>query len=130
MPTPPGQHDYGSIRLTRHAIERFIERFWQEGAGALESAEPALREALSRSRRLGRNTANGAVAVLALVGDRMLVAILQNDACTTVLTWPQFEPRLSEFGRARLPRKKGRMLRRLKAQRPATPDVEPRPEPS
>ena len=123
MPAPPGQHDYGSIRLTRHAIERFLERFWE---GSAESAEPALREALSRSRRLGRNTANGAVAVLALVGDRMLVAILQNDACTTVLTWPQFEPRLPEFGRARLPRKKGRMLRRLKAQRPA-PEEDPRP---
>jgi hypothetical protein len=44
----------------------------------------------------------------------MLVAILQDDTCTTVLTWPQFEPRLAEFGRSRLPCKKGRMLRRLK----------------
>ena len=31
----------------------------------------------------------------------------------TVLTWNQFLPRLAEFGRAKLPRKWGRVLRRL-----------------
>ena len=51
-----------------------------------------------------------------------MVAILQEDACSclTVLTWPQFEPRMPEFGRVRLPRKRGRMLRRL---------VDPEPDP-
>ena len=43
----------------------------------------------------------------------MLVAVLQGSTCLTVLTWPQFEPRLPEFGRPHLPRKRGRMLRRL-----------------
>ena len=56
-----------------------------------------------------------AVAVLAVARDRALVAILQDGACLTVLTWPQFAPRLAEFGRARLPRKPGRMLKRLTA---------------
>jgi hypothetical protein len=107
---PRGQHDHSGVRLTRHAIERFVERFH----AAPHDAESRLRGVLSRTRRLGRNPENGAIAILALVGERMLVAILQDDTCTTVLTWPQFEPRLAEFGRSRLPCKKGRMLRRLK----------------
>ena len=109
MNPPPGQRDYSNARLTRHALERFVERF-----GVREdAAEELLRAAFKRTRRLGRNSENGAVAVLALHGKRMLVAILQDDVCLTVLTWPQFEPRLPEFGRIRLPRKRGRMLRRL-----------------
>jgi hypothetical protein len=107
--TPAGQRDCSAVRLTRHALERFIERFGVEP----DAAEPLLRAALSRTRRLGRNPANGAVAVLAVHGQRTLVAILQQQSCLTVLTWHQFEPRLAEFGRTRLPRKRGRMLRRL-----------------
>jgi hypothetical protein len=108
---PAGQRDYGSIRLTRHALERFVERFHVEP----DAAEPALRAALARTRRLGRNPHNGAVAVLALHEGKPLVAILADPslACATVLTWNQFEPHLAEFGRARMPRKRGRMLRRL-----------------
>src|SRR5215210_712669 len=109
MTTPAGQRDYSAVRLTRHALERFVERFGVEPG----AAEPALRAALGRTRRLGRNPANGAVAVLAVHGHRALVAILQEETCLTVLTWPLFEPRLAEFGRTRLPRKRGRMLRRL-----------------
>lgn len=109
---PPGQRDYGRIRLTRHALDRFVERF---GAAPAE-AESELRRVLARTRRLGRNPANGAVAVLAAYRSRVLVAIIQDEAaCTTVMTWPQFEPRLPEFGRPRLPRKRGRMFRRLLA---------------
>ena len=106
---PSGQRDYSSIRLTRHALERFHERF---GGDAVDS-ESALRAALSRTRRLGRNADNGAVAVLAVYRGRALVAILQDVSCLTVLTWPQFVPRLNEFGRTRVPRKWGRLLRRL-----------------
>ncbi|HEV3165117.1 MAG TPA: hypothetical protein VGZ22_13915 [Isosphaeraceae bacterium] len=106
---PTGQRDYSSARLTRHALDRFVERFGGEPA----AAEMALRMALRRTRRLGRNPENGAIAILALHGQRVLVAILQDDSCLTVLTWPQFEPRMAEFGRTRLPRKRGRMLRRL-----------------
>ncbi len=108
-PAPKGQRDYSGVRLTRHALERFMERY-----GVLrEQAEPELRAALRRTRRLGRNPDNGAVAALALQRGRVLVAILQEDACLTVLTWNQFEPRMAEFGRIRLPRKRGRMIRRL-----------------
>lgn len=108
-PIPKGQRDYSGVRLTRHALERFTERF-----GAPDQpAEPALRAALRRTRRLGRNPANGAIAVLGLHQGRILIAILQGDACLTTLTWKQFEPRMAEFGRPRLPRKRGRMLRRL-----------------
>jgi hypothetical protein len=106
---PSGQRDYSSVRLSRHALERFVERF----GGAPDEAAPALRLALGRTRRLGRNPANGAIAVLAIHHDRVLVAILQEATCLTVLTWNQFVPRLSEFGRAHLPRKWGRVLRRL-----------------
>ncbi|QEH38488.1 hypothetical protein OJF2_70910 [Aquisphaera giovannonii] len=106
---PAGQRDYSKVRLTRHAMERFVERFEAEPG----SAEPLLREALARTRRLGRNPENGAIAVLALHAGRVLVAVLQDDACLTVLTWNQFEPRLQEFGRPRMPRKWGRMLGRL-----------------
>lgn len=106
---PAGQRDLSSVRLTRHALERFVERF----GGEPEDASTALRAALSRTRRLGRNPENEAVAVLAVHRGRPLVAILQQSACLTVLTWPQFVPRLAEFGRPRVPRKWGRLLRRL-----------------
>ncbi|MGE3819337.1 MAG: hypothetical protein AB7I30_07875 [Isosphaeraceae bacterium] len=112
---PTGQRDYGGARLTRHALERFIERYGVDPA----SADSELRAALSRTRRLGRNPENGAVAALGLYRDRVLVAILQDESCLTVLTWPQFEPRLPEFGRPRVPRKFGRLLRRL-----SDPDVD------
>ena len=106
-----GQRDYSASRLTHHALERFVERF---GVRAHE-ADPLLREALKRTRRLGRNPTNEAVAVLAVHRGRILVAIFQGLSCLTVLTWPQFEPRLVEFGRTHLPRKRGRLLRRLAA---------------
>lgn len=106
-----GQRDYSRARLTRHALERYLERFC---TGDPAGAETSLRSCLARTRRLGRNPDNAAVAILAAHGDRMLVAILQDEAITTVMTWPQFAPRLSEFGRAHLPRKPARMLRRLK----------------
>jgi hypothetical protein len=106
---PQGQRDYSAVRLSRHALERFVERF----AAAPETAPEELRRALARTRRLGRNRENGAIAVLALYRERALVAILQESACLTVLTWNQFVPRLAEFGRKKLPRKWGRLLRRL-----------------
>ena len=106
-----GQRDLSESRLTYHALGRFVERF---GVDAGE-AEPLLRAALRRTRRLGRNAANDAVAALALHRGRVLVAIFQGSSCLTVLTWPQFEPRMAEFGRPHLPRKRGRMLRRLAA---------------
>jgi hypothetical protein len=97
------------VRLSRHALERFVERF-----GAVpESAEDELRRALARTRRLGRNPENGAIAVMAVHRARVLVAVLQETTCLTVLTWNQFVPRLGEFGRSKLPRNWGRTLRRL-----------------
>ena len=106
---PVGQRDHSGVRLSRHALERFVERF----GGAADDAPEALRAALRRTRRLGKNRENQAVAVLAVHADRALVAILQGDACLTVLTWNQFIPRLTEFGRPGVPRKWGRLLRRL-----------------
>jgi hypothetical protein len=106
---PSGQRDYSSVRLTRHAVDRFVERFGGEPA----DAPATLREALGRTRRLGRNPGTGAVAVLAVHRGRAVVAILQRSTCLTVLTWPQFVPLLPEFGRPRPPRKWGRLLRRL-----------------
>ena len=125
---PRGQRDYGAVRLTRHALERFVERFGGDPA----EAEPALRQALARTRRLGRNPDNGAVAVLAVHRGQALVAILQEATCLTVLTWPQFVPRLAEFGRPRTPRKWGRLLRRLTGPDPGhdpESDPDPNPEP-
>ena len=114
MPPPPGQRDASGLRLTRHALERFAERFGPPGEDAgSPGTEARLRQILGRTRRLGRNPENDAVALLALVDRRPMVAIVQDQACLTVLTWPQFEPRLPEFGRKRLPRKRGRFLRRL-----------------
>lgn len=106
---PKGQRDYSGVRITHHARRRFLERF----GGPPEAAETDLRAALARTRRIGRNPENQAVAVLASCRDRILVAILQENTCLTVLTWPQFEPRMPDFGRDHLPRKRGRMLRRL-----------------
>jgi hypothetical protein len=106
---PPGQRDYSMIRLSRHAVERFAERF----AACPEQARGDLARALGRTHRLGRNPDNGAIAVLALYQEKVVIAILQEDCCLTVLTWNQFLPRLPEFGRPRPPRKWGRFLRRL-----------------
>jgi hypothetical protein len=106
---PPGQRDYSSVRITRHALERFEERF----GVPVDQGEERLRQVLQRTRRLGRNPENGAIAVLCVYADRALVAVLQDSACLTVLTWNQFEPRLGEFGRSRMPRKWGRLLGRL-----------------
>jgi hypothetical protein len=106
---PAGQRDYSSIRLSRHALERFVERFGIEP----ESAGEMLRRVLARTRRLGRNPESGAIAVLAVHSQRAVVAIIQDSSCLTVLTWNQFVPRLGEFGRSKMPRKWGRMLDRL-----------------
>lgn len=115
-----GRRDYSRAHLTLHALDRFSERFLGGAADPPERAESELRASLARTRRLGRNPDNGAAAVLAVHRGRAMVAILREPdgrgrppSVTTVLTWPQFEPRLPEFGRARLPRKRGRMLRRL-----------------
>jgi hypothetical protein len=106
---PLGQRDYSTVRLSRHALERFVERF----AAQPHSAADELRRTLARTRRLGRNPENGAIAVLGIHRERVLVAIVQETTCLTVLTWNQFVPRLAEFGRKKLPRKWGRSLRRL-----------------
>ncbi len=106
---PHGQRDYSTVRLSRHALERFVERFAAEPAVAASE----IRGALARTRRLGRNPQNGAIAVLGLYRNQVLVAILQKATCMTVLTWHQFLPRLADFGRRKLPRKWGRVLRRL-----------------
>ncbi len=105
-----GLRDLSGVRLTRHAVERFVERFQPEPS---DEAEEVLRRALTRTRRLGTNSETSAIAALGLHEGRALVAILQGDACLTVLTWAQFEPRLAEFGRQGLPRRWGRWLRRL-----------------
>jgi hypothetical protein len=112
---PPGLHDYASVKLTEHALERFIERFHIEP----EQAEVRLRESLKRSRRLGRNRRNRTIAILATLEERPFVGLIKDSTCLTVLTWPQFEPHLAEFGRTRLPRKHGRLIRRLVASKPA-----------
>ena len=96
---PPGQRDYSSVRLSRHALERFVERF----AAEPEIAADEFRRVLARTRRLGRNPENGAIAVLAIYRDQVLVAIVQQATCLTVLTWNQFVPRLAEFGRTSCP---------------------------
>jgi hypothetical protein len=125
---PPGQRDYSSVRLSRHAVERFVERFGVEP----DRAEAELRRVLGRTRRLGRNPANGAIALLGLLEKRVVVAIVQDSACLTVLTWNQFEPRLGEFGRPKTPRKWGRLLSRLSAPLPPSDSGEepgdPKPE--
>lgn len=115
--TRPGQRDYSSARLTRHALERFVERFGAEPDEAADS----LRVVLARTRRLGRNPDNGAIAVLAVYRARAIVAVLQDFSCLTVLTWNQFLPRLAEFGRPKVPRKWGRLLRRLSDPSEETP---------
>ena len=109
MSLPRGQRDYSMVRLSRHALERFVERFAAEPGVAADE----FRDALARTRRLGRNPENGAIAVLGIYRNQVLVAIVQQATCLTVLTWNQFLPRLAEFGRGKLPRKWGRVLRRL-----------------
>jgi hypothetical protein len=106
---PPGQRDYSTVRLSRHALDRFVERF----AAEPELAPDEFRRVLARTRRLGRNPENGAIAVLGIYRNQVLVAILHQTTCLTVLTWNQFLPQLAEFGRSKLPRKWGRLLRRL-----------------
>jgi hypothetical protein len=105
-----GLRDFSGYRLSRHALDRYAERFGVDPG----AAEAQLRPILARMRRLGKNPENQAIAALGMHGDKILVAIFQDDACLTVLTWPQFEPRLADFGRHKLPRKRGRYLRRIR----------------
>jgi hypothetical protein len=113
---PKGLRDFSRVGISRHALERFSERF-----GANEAqAEPELRAVLKCCRRLGTNPRSGAIAVLGLFRDRPLVAIVQAATCTTVLTWAQFETKLADFGRPNVARKWGRYLARI-AQGPNEP---------
>jgi hypothetical protein len=105
----PGQRDYSSVRLSQHALERFVERFAVEPHAAAHE----FRSVLARMRRLGRNPENRAIAMLGIYRSQLVVAIVQEATCLTVLTWNQFVPHLGEFGRRKLPRKWGRVLRRL-----------------
>ena len=118
----PGERDYSEIRVSRHAIERFAERFVARALASepcedeiqdLAALEAELRGSLKRAKRLGRNPRNDAIAVLGLYRGEMLIAILQANVCATVLRWEQFEERMAEFGRNRLPKKPKRMLARL-----------------
>ncbi len=43
MPLPRGQRDYSTVRLSRHALERFVERFAAEPAVAVNEFRSALR---------------------------------------------------------------------------------------
>src|SRR5262249_10271374 len=104
-----GLRDYSSVRLSRHALERFVERFGVEP----EAAANEFRSVLAGMRRLGRNPDNRAIAALGTYRNQVLVAIVHETTCLTVLTWNQFVPHLAEFGRRRVPRKWGRVLRRL-----------------
>jgi hypothetical protein len=78
-----------------------------------EAAADEFRGVLARMRRLGRNPENRAIAAIGTYRDQVVVAIVQGATCLTVLTWNQFVPHLTEFGRRHLPRKWGRVLRRL-----------------
>ena len=98
MSPPRGQRDYSTIRLSRHALERFVERFAAEPA--LAANEFPARPALARTRQPGRTPHNGAIAVLGLYRNQVMVAIMQKATCMTVLTWHQFLPLLAEFGRS------------------------------
>ena len=109
MTVPRGQRDYSTVRLSRHCA-RAVHRALCRRAGRRRGRVP---RRPARTRRLGRNPQNGAIAVLGLYRNQVLVAIVQRATCMTVLTWNQFLPRLAEFGRGKLPRKWGRVLRRL-----------------
>ena len=71
LPSRPARLQHGPA-LVRHALERFVERFGAEP----DSAEEFF-AVLARTRRLGRNPENGAIAVLAFTA-AALVAILQD----------------------------------------------------
>ena len=42
MPLPRGQRDFSTVRLSRHALERFVERFAAEPAVAVSEFRGAL----------------------------------------------------------------------------------------
>ena len=83
------------------------------GSGPSPSPPGTAPRGPARTRRLGRNPENGAIAVLAVLGERALVAILQDNACLTVLTWNQFVPGSASSAGPRCRAKWGRMLDRL-----------------
>ena len=90
--------------------------------GAFRGPEPGslhfpdeLRARAGSDAPLGsRNPENGAIAVLAIYRNQVLVAILNQATCLTVLTWNQFLPRLRRVRpRPEAAGKWGRVLRRL-----------------
>ena len=54
---PHGQRDYSTVRLSRHALERFVERFAAEPGVAANEIRGALRapEGWAATRRTGRS---------------------------------------------------------------------------
>ena len=66
------------VRLSRHVHLRAVRRSGSRPSRRRLPEE--LRRALARTRRLGRNPENGAIAVLAIYRERALVAMLQKRA--------------------------------------------------
>ena len=43
MPLPHGQRDYSTLRISRHALERFIERLCRRAGGCRQRVPERLR---------------------------------------------------------------------------------------
>ena len=93
---PPGQHNYGAMRLSRHAFERFVERFRSN-----RSTPPTIFGAVF----VPNAPAQGAIRTmerspcLLFTATARLWLFFSTRTSLTVLTWNQFVPRLAEFGR-------------------------------
>jgi len=109
----PGRHgiyDLSSLRISEHAAQRFSERVGGSGSWSLES--PGWSAFLRVCRKLGTNPA-GDQAFLAILKGEPFVLMVKGESIVTVLTLPQFETVMANFGRTGWPRRFGRWLRKI-----------------
>lgn len=109
-----GIYNLSRCQISRHAKQRFIERFPVNSES--EPLDQALAEMLGSCRKLGVKQ-DGSSAYIAVCGEKPVVLIEQNQVILTFMTQDQFESVMVDFGRNRWPRKPGRWLKRIMSRR-------------
>lgn len=105
-----GIYDLSGLHVSEHAARRFAERV--DGSDGCSSERPDWSTFLRMCRKLGTNAA-GDQAFLVVLRGEPFVLLLKGESVVTVMTLPQFESVMADFGRTGWPRRFGRWLRKI-----------------